>query len=123
MSDSDQPSPPVLDTPLGKTVCNYVSFNRNQHGLAFLVYGLILISVIVAVWLGQNGTITLFNAAVWVTVVISLLILFTFIHWYWFMKGVIPGSAKWGGFGISTSVTTKTNTSTSATTAGRYNKI
>jgi hypothetical protein len=89
-----RPWPPVLETPVGQTVCNYVSMCRTRHGYAFLLYILILVVVIVLVWLARNGTLSLFNSALGVTISIGVLILLMFGHWYWFMKGVIPECAK-----------------------------
>jgi hypothetical protein len=105
MPDPNRPWPPVLETPIGQTVCNYVSLCRNYHSMAFLIYGVLLILVIIFVWMAKNGIspFTLFNTAVAITVIIAALIIFTFIHWYWFIKGVVPECAM-GGFNVSGSI-------------------
>jgi hypothetical protein len=96
----DDPSvayPPVLRTEVGKTVCNYISWCSSTHRYAFIFYAALLVGVIVLVWLANNGTLTLFNSAVAVTIILAVMLLLMFIHWYWAMKGVIPecGSPGW----------------------------
>jgi hypothetical protein len=115
--DPSVPCPPVLTTSVGSTVCNYVSLCRNWHSLAFFVYILMLVAVIVLVWVAQDTTmLSFFNAAVGCTVLMALLILFMFIHWNWFMRGVIP-ECSWGSgfyFGASASARTRATTKVSA---------
>lgn len=86
--------PAVLDTPVGQTVCNYVSYCRSYHSAAFVVFALCLITVVVLVWIGRNGTISLFNAAVGVTIAVAVAIVLMFLYWYAFVKGVIPECAS-----------------------------
>jgi len=105
--DPNAPYPPVLGSDAGKSVCNSVSLCRSYHSAAFIFYVLMLAAVIVLAWLGNNGTITLENAAIAITVLIGVTIVLMFIHWYWFMKGVIPecsGMAVPASAGISLSV-------------------
>lgn len=116
--DPNQPWPPVLQTPIGQTVCNYISYCRKYHTWGFILYGLILIAVIVVVWLGKNGTwgLTLFNTAVIITVLIAVLIVLMFLHWYFFIKGVIPECVE-APFSISGSITANAGARAAVATA------
>lgn len=112
--DPNRPWPPVLETPIGQTVCNYISYCRNYHTAGFGLYIILLIFVIAAVWVGKNGSWSLFNVSVAVTVIIAVLIALMFIHWYWFIKGVIP-SCEMGTFNVSGSITASAGARASAT--------
>ena len=68
---------------------NYIPYCRSYHSAGFFVYILLLVVVIVLVWLADD-TISLFNAAVGVTIAVAICIGLMFVHWYWFIKGVIP---------------------------------
>ena len=113
VEDPNAPWPPVLQSPVGQTVCNYISYCRSYHSAGFFVYILLLVVVIVLVWLGNNGTISLFNAAVGVTIAVAICIGLMFVHWYWFIKGVIPECAPWS-FNVSGSIATRTNANAAA---------
>lgn len=99
--------PPVLTTEIGQTVCNYVSWCRQYHGLAFLMFALAMVAVIVLVWLGRNGTLSLFNMAVGVTIAVGLCILFMFLYWYFAVRGIIPECSA-PAFSASAAVTATT---------------
>jgi hypothetical protein len=113
------PTPPdlLVNSPVGQTACNYVSFCRTYHLAAFLLYVLLLVVAIILVWLGHHGTLTLTNAAIGTTVVVAVTIGFMFIHWYGFIKGVIPECASNYGFSGSISVQAASNANVSAATA------
>jgi hypothetical protein len=90
MADNADIFPPALASPLGRTACNNVGLCQQYHWGAFILYILILVVVIVLVWIANNGTISLFNSAVANTVLVAIVIGLMFIHWFWFLRGVIP---------------------------------
>lgn len=120
MQDPNAPWPPVLTTPIGQTVCNYVSYCRNYHSAGFLIYVLLLVAVIVLVWLAQNGTLSLMNSAIGVTIAVVLCIVLMFIHWYWFLKGVIPECSGFGGLSVGGYVNARAATRSAAVAPVAY---
>ena len=75
--------------PIARTAQNFISVCRLGHGIFFLAYALLMVVVLILVWLSSNGSISpTVNA--WVcTLIAAIVIVFLFLHWFLYLRGVI----------------------------------
>lgn len=82
--------PICRDNPLTATAQNELSVCRYGHGAFFLGYALLLVIIIIMVWLTSNGSVST-TVTAWVATFISaVVILLMGMHWWIYVKGVIP---------------------------------
>lgn len=76
--------------PIARTAQNFISVCRLGHGVFFLAYALFMVVILILTWLTSNGSISpTVNA--WVcTLIAAIVIVFLFLHWYLYLKGVLP---------------------------------
>jgi hypothetical protein len=75
---------------MARTAKNFISVCRLGHGVFFLAYALLLLIVIIMVWLTSNGSISGQVNAIVNTFICSIVIILMGLHWFLYVKGVIP---------------------------------
>jgi len=82
--------PACWQNPKVRTAQNFISVCRIGHGVFFLAYALLLLIVVIMVWLTSNGSINS-NVNAWVCTFIAVVVIILMgLHWYLYVKGVIP---------------------------------